>query len=98
MGKERAPRTAATRAIRVQQLVNVLRDIPGYTRGEWQTDAKLSRAQSYTDWGLALDYLARSYEPMRSVVARGNGWVTDGGNGQLYTIGWQSTSSFQYFC
>ena len=50
MGNQRAPRTAATHAMRVQQLVNVLRDTPGYTRGEWQTDAKLSRAQSYTDW------------------------------------------------
>ena len=69
MGNQRAPRTAATRAIRVQQLVNVLRDIPCYTRSEWQADAKLSRAQSYTDWGLALDHLAQSYEPMRSVVA-----------------------------
>ena len=52
MGKESiAPRTAATRAIRSATcLAGVLRDIPGYTRGEWQTDAKLSRAQSYTDW------------------------------------------------
>ena len=50
MGNQRAPRTAATRTIRIQQLVNILRDTPGYTRSEWQTEAKLSRAQSYTDW------------------------------------------------
>ena len=65
----RAPRTTATRAIRIQQLVNVLRDNPGYSRVDWETDAKVSRRQSYTDWGLALDYLAQGYEPMRSVVA-----------------------------
>ena len=69
MGKERAPRTAATRDLRVQQLVNVLRDSPGYSRVEWEVDAKISRRQSYTDWALALDYLARGYEPMRNVVA-----------------------------
>ena len=68
MGNQRAPRTAATRAIRIQQLVNVLRDSPGYTRAEWEEDAKVSRRQSYRDWALALDHLAQSYEPMRSVV------------------------------